>query len=736
MRTNWMGVAATAALAMTGCIEDAGDETALLGEEAQGSFVTIGTTFSGGTKLVYDDVTGITGADLQNLLGITACDDKVLYAVENVGSGPTATRWVTFSKDGGQSWRRQALASSAEVACDHAQLLNLDSTGHVKAAVLRADGTMGAWTSVSTPTTFDRLNGGDGTFYAVKNVSVGKDIYIASAKSIKATLSFTKIANFGGSQVTGVGTNVTGYDNYNVGNTPAWPRRAFGVESNGTMITAPDLIAGTNTWTTVYTGNERYTALTAGSPNVLYGLQSKSGVKHLQRITISEDNCDDGVDNDRNGLKDGEDEACEARVGQAYCDAHGPGSYCADRYLPSSFLTAGTQNPRMLLCTSSGPGYVLRGVCKRNANSAITNDDALQSTNALRPPDPPNTARYCNMHWPDGTWRLRWGISDPCGNLTAQRPGGTIVRAGLYSTTGANTVHAFCTDGWWGPAGSAGDAPIYAVYNSAYASNPGGANRCTFVISMTKLPLFDRFFQPYHQAQNTNARPFIHNATAVNLAQFQPGAQGQGFVDRFGNKIVETSMEPAYDHYISEGRPLYAAADGLVFPDGARFRDVSRFGCDGSSNQGEVYVKYSVGTDPTYAETFGVYYAHLRKLLVKPGQVVQRGQLLGWVGATGCTSGGFGHMHSGVFRLTNTNLHTASSSVAGYRVAFAPNDADTGTAFGSEMSIDPLGWANGNAFDPHALEARFQELPDQPGFIGSGGWSIDLFNTGEGFAYP
>ncbi len=732
---HWMAGAALAGLAaLAGCLDAGDDQAETLGEAAQGSFANIGTTYWSGTKLVFDDVTNLVNADVQNLLGITACDATTLYAVERVSSHGVSINWVTFSKDGGQSWTRQAITGSTEIACDHSQLLTLDSSGNIRAAKLHANGTMESWTNVSAPTTFNRLNGGDGTFYAVKNVAVGKDIYIGSARSILATLVFTKIANFGGSQVTGVGTNLTGTDDYAPGNSAAWPRRAFGVESTGTMITAPDLIAGTNSWTTIYTGNERYTALTAGSPNVLYGLQSKSGVKHLQRITISEDNCSDGIDNDRNGLRDGEDEACEDRVGQAYCDAHGEGSYCADRYMPTSFLVSGTQNPRMLLCTAAGASYVIRGVCKRNANASITNADALQSLTSLRPVDPPNTARYCNMHWPDGTWRLRWGISDPCGNLAASKPNGTVVRAGLYSTTGANTVHAFCTDSQWGPAGSAGDAPIWAVYNDAYNNNAGGTNRCTFVISMTDLPFFDRFFQAAHQAQTTNARPFIHNATAVNLAQFHQGSTSDGFVDRFGKQIIETGMEPAYDHYIDEGRPLYAAANGQVVTNGARFRDVSRFDCNGSSNQGELYVKYSIGTDANYAETFGVYYAHLRKLLVRPGQIVARGQLLGYTGATGCTSGGFGHMHSGVFRLSNTNLHSSTSSLPGYHVDFQANDDDTGTNIGSDISIDPLGWANGYAFDPHALQSRFQNV--RTGLIGGGSWSLNLFNAGQAFGYP
>ncbi len=53
--------------------------------------------------------------------------------------------------------------------------------------------------------------------------------------------------------------------------------------------------------------------------------------------------------------------------------------------------------------------------------------------------------------------------------------------------------------------------------------------------------------------------------------------------------------EPAYDNPLDEGRPLYAPANGVVITNGSRVRDVSQFGCGGTPNQGEIYVKTQRG---------------------------------------------------------------------------------------------------------------------------------------------
>lgn len=137
--------------------------------------------------------------------------------------------------------------------------------------------------------------------------------------------------------------------------------------------------------------------------------------------------------------------------------------------------------------------------------------------------------------------------------------------------------------------------------------------------------------------------------------------------------------------------------------------------------------------DPTYRESFVVYYAHVRKRLVVDGQTVKSGQILGYTGATGCT-GGFGHLHNGVLRTSNINAHTTAAPEAGYHFDFQANTDPTGTNTGGLNSIDPLGWANGSAFDPWAyLEWN---TATGYGFTGKGAWSMALFKPGKAFRYP
>ncbi len=199
-----------------------------------------------------------------------------------------------------------------------------------------------------------------------------------------------------------------------------------------------------------------------------------------------------------------------------------------------------------------------------------------------------------------------------------------------------------------------------------------------------------------------------------------------------------SNNERAYDQIIDEGRPLYAVSGGIVIPNGSRDRDVSQFGCPGTSNQGEVHIQYSVGTDPTYRETFIVHYAHLRKRLVVDGQTVKAGQIVGYVGASGCTYGG-AHLDSSVSRLSNNNAHTASAPELGYRFPFLSTTNPTGSNTSGFLAIDPLGWGNYNAFDPNAY-AEWNTLAKNSygdfGFTGLGAWSVNLFKPGSAFRYP
>nr|MBA3502453.1 hypothetical protein [Deltaproteobacteria bacterium] len=553
-------------------------------------------------------------------------------------------------------------------------------------------------------------------------------IYRASAESAGAPLYWgAPIASVGAVQVTGTSLTHTGSDKQPVGNTLAWSRRAFGLEANGTLVTNSTLLDGNNTWYWLNTGNERYEAITAAAPNIVYGLTVKSGTRRIARIRIEEYDCADGIDNDANGLKDSEDDACTLTVANTFCTGRANGTYCADRFQPSWFRDQTNQNAALVRCTSGVAASVTPGVCKRNPS--FSNVDYLQTLDSLTPADPPNTGRYCNVHYGDGTWDLAWTGTNPCGAIINAKPGGKIVRAGLYSTTGMNYAFAKCNNGGINPGGGIGTQQFTYIYGALGHT----ANKCIISVSPAALPVFSEMFRASHQIPlPRTANAFVHNNTAIDLAQFGHGQTGTSLgVDRFGKHFGQ--WEAAYDHPINEGRPLFAVSGGVVIPNGSRERDVSQFGCSGTPNQGEIFVKYSVGSSDTYRETFVIGYAHVRKRLVVDGQTVKAGQILGYVAANGC-AGGYGHLHEGVMRTSNTNAHTAAQPELGYRMDLQANTSDTGTNFGSEIALDPLGWANTSAFDPWAY--LYWDTDTGKGFFGRGVWSINLFKPGEEFRYP
>lgn len=85
----------------------------------------------------------------------------------------------------------------------------------------------------------------------------------------------------------------------------------------------------------------------------------------------------------------------------------------------------------------------------------------------------------------------------------------------------------------------------------------------------------------------------------------------------------------AWDLGVPVGTPVYAVADGVVGPNvgvqASRPQDGARFTLVGPGNQW--------------------WYGHLSKLLVKPGQKVKRGQIVGYSGAS---QNGAAHLHLGV----------------------------------------------------------------------------------------
>jgi hypothetical protein len=662
--------------------------------------------------------------DLSRTVGLTACDSKALYAVQADSSAYT----IWFSNNAGESFTFVGKGKSKEIACDHGTLATLGRTNDGLAlytATTVSNGSfksqaqtpvLGEWTSRGQVGEVDRLQGGDGMFYGVKATSSGNKVLTASNRARQAVLDWgSPIATIGAVLVTGTGGTITGSDDQTVGNSAAWPRRAFALEASGTVSTNDKLLDGNNTWTFLNTGSERYLTLSAAAtssraePNVLFGLQNRngSGQIELNRITISEDDCDDGVDNDANGLVDAQDSWCEMKAADQWCANHAAGTYCTSRFVNDWAGGA------LFRCSGGEASLVDRGVCQESG----TNADFLPAFNTMNISLPSGYGRWCNANMPNGDWQFDWGSSDPCAAFVAA--GGTIVRAGIYSTSGKNRALANCTNGFYIDDGTGGE-PLQTVRDKV---RPSGQS-CVFTIAPDKLPVFEKMFQDSHEVANRLANGFTHDIIPVTPTT-------SNLINRFGTVCDGNNPcigEGAYDHALNEARPVYAVAPGRVLVGGSVHRDVTSAACDGTPNQGEIFVEHNVGSNSTYRESFLVGYAHLRKRLVQSGQTVKTGQILGYVGGSGCTSGGYSHLHTGVLRLTNVNAQKPGNPGFGYQI----HPADFRLDMGGALAVDALGWA-GPSLDPWGYKK--QDAPG-PGFTGVGAWSMALFKSGHAFDYP
>ena len=102
-----------------------------------------------------------------------------------------------------------------------------------------------------------------------------------------------------------------------------------------------------------------------------------------------------------------------------------------------------------------------------------------------------------------------------------------------------------------------------------------------------------------------------------------------GFGGRYHPILKTIRMHTGVDLSAPKGTPVYATADGVV----SREKGGSGYGIVVILNHG-----YSYQT----------LYAHLSKKVVKPGQKVKRGQLIGYVGNTGLSFGA--HLHYEVIK--------------------------------------------------------------------------------------
>ena len=313
---------------------------------------------------------------------------------------------------------------------------------------------------------------------------------------------------------------------------------------------------------------------------------------------------------------------------------------------------------------------------------------------------------YCSMSWPDGGWAFSWDSSkkgDPCGWMEKTfDPGGTIERAGIYSLEHRNNVVVRCAPGFVSNWAGYGDGPMVAGFNSAEE-----LKRCVFTVAPAAVPIFNAPF---------DLETGISPGTGVDFARaLYPPVLGMTKMNNHGQDRSNTNYiddHDAYDWGLERGTPIYAVASGVVLD--SRWLDT---GCEGSDSpiQGEVYLSHNVTRSPsTYSETFVSSYFHLEKLVLEPGQWINQGDLIGYSGNTGCSSGP--HLHFATMRLSNTARE--------YR---DPLKIFPGGNDGFRIIIDPYGFDAPNVFDPWSWQA-YSPSGNWPG---GGALSIDLWREGQ-----
>ncbi|MEO7795130.1 MAG: peptidoglycan DD-metalloendopeptidase family protein [Thermoanaerobaculia bacterium] len=353
-------------------------------------------------------------------------------------------------------------------------------------------------------------------------------------------------------------------------------------------------------------------------------------------------------------------------------------------------------------------------------------DGLAEPTNSYTSvPVPAGYGRYCSvLDYADHDFGLlaQGASSDPCSVMTDANPNAYIVRSGLYSLAGPNNVLAVCDGGGYiGLHPGNGTTPFSAAFAAA-----SGRDLCIFTASPQDLPVFNRPYSGAHTADS--AQSFNHDVFRIDIdvTAFgqtpNPNHPLAHYIDLHGIQKCDAYYghdgvgpiggvdEPAIDILVGDDRDVRSMAAGRVASAVPRF--VLRYTPVGNDpHQREVFVRHSIGTG-RYSEQFTSYYAHMTATLVRRGDVIPAGTVLGPVGHTGAAYGD--HLHISVAR--NKNLSYRVNWEHGY--AHVGFDVDKGIS-----AIDPWGWRGPAAIDPWAWRFRTNDL--------AGSWSINLWKPGE-----
>lgn len=144
--------------------------------------------------------------------------------------------------------------------------------------------------------------------------------------------------------------------------------------------------------------------------------------------------------------------------------------------------------------------------------------------------------------------------------------------------------------------------------------------------------------------------------------------EGNGYIHK--GIDIETPM----------GSPIYAVADSTVgFADGAG---------DWNSGYGNLIVL------DTAIGGFKTFYGHLSEVVVKPGDTVKKGQLIGYTGSTGNSTGP--HLHFEVRSPTNTVLDPNKF----FGINPSPTSGTSGTWTGNPPPVNVTGYPSASGSQP------------------------------------
>ncbi len=695
---------------------------------------------------------------------ITSCGQGVLYSTRSDG-----TLWVNL-KGGIGAWTQvTAGTQGVKIACDRRHLYALHTDGTLYHANTRSDGQLNTinpgdptvtqvWSTsndgktLAVPSGTDEIQGGMGNIYAlVFNSSTGVGTLHSSELRQGTSPSghvqgadgtWVQLANnLGNNLATGAGSKSM-YTAISTSLEYRKTNRAFGANPDDTLHYNDTLLYGQNNWTSFPNAGLAITSITADDSNTMYALVQKNPGKDLVRFSFVEGNCTDDLDNDANGMTDAEDSPCRGKLATTWCQTR-TGSYCIDRIKDTNGYSHA-----LVTCNSGGQQPTIQsGRCTKRRPG----DDRLAPDRAIA--EPSGSGHYCNVIKSDGTWDFDYTGQTPCATLLTRHPRATIVRAGIYSTTGLNNVLVRCREGSETPLEGIGTAPLATAKAAVFRKK----NHCVFTVSPKEMRVFNAPFptNAWHDpigggrgywvghvfdhvpkcVASDPGCPCASVECPVELSQFGNRRRGTtNRLDNLGREVhADFDEQNSYDYGMNEGTPLRSLGYGRVVS--SRDRDLSSMRTGGTTYQSEIYIRYDVGSDPTYAESFIAYYAHLATRAVITGQTVAPGQLIGYVGTTGASSDP--HLHFGLIRLSNTNGRTRDGGEAfGYHIPFQAvlTNNHGYTLWARPGTIDPYGWRAGG-IDPMAYRWS-NSLSGYGGVTGIGAWSPQMWQSNEVPPYP